>query len=127
MTIAILISVAGRNGFSPVGATLEINMVNIGAGVDDINIDTLTAMGLMDILVERAKVKRLVVGDTSETPRSTMFSGGWSPIFKSVNHRILLNIGNGRVFSDLLKDRVIEGARVSGKTPGAVIRVFQSS
>lgn len=43
VTIAILVSVISGDSLAPGGATLKVDVVNVGASIDDINIDALTA------------------------------------------------------------------------------------
>jgi hypothetical protein len=43
VSVAILVSIVGWDGLAPGGAALEVDVANISAGIDDIDIDTLAA------------------------------------------------------------------------------------
>lgn len=45
VTVAILVGVTRWNGFSPLGATFKVDVVDVGARVNNICIDALTALG----------------------------------------------------------------------------------
>ena len=51
MAVTILVRVTIRNSFSPMGTTLKVNMLDISARVDDVNIDTLTPITLINVPV----------------------------------------------------------------------------
>jgi len=70
VTVAILISIAGRNGLAPFGTTLKVNVVDVGTSVDDVGINTFTTIGRVEVLVEGTEVEGVTVGDTGKTPRS---------------------------------------------------------
>jgi hypothetical protein len=42
MTVAILISIVQWDGLSPLGTALEVDMGNVGTGINDVNVNTLT-------------------------------------------------------------------------------------
>jgi len=65
MSVAILISVALGNGLGPVRSALEVDVLDVGAGVDDIDVDALTTVIRKQVLVEGAEAQRLAVRDTS--------------------------------------------------------------
>jgi hypothetical protein len=44
MSVAVLISVVQRDGLSPRGTALEVNVLNVGAGIDDVYINALAAV-----------------------------------------------------------------------------------
>lgn len=52
VSVAILVLVTLRNGLAPLGAALEVDVVNVGASVDDIDINSLTTIGGVEVLVE---------------------------------------------------------------------------
>lgn len=93
VTVTILINVAGRNSLSPVSTALKINMLNVSAGVDDVDINTLTTVGLMNVFAETSKVERLLVGDTGKTPWSALLGTGGITL-KRVDRGVFLNISN---------------------------------
>ena len=43
MTISVLVDVILRDSLAPGGVTLELNVIDVDAGVDDVNVDTLAA------------------------------------------------------------------------------------
>jgi hypothetical protein len=45
VAIAILVSIARGDSLAPVGAALEVNMLDVGSSVDDIDVNALTAVG----------------------------------------------------------------------------------
>jgi hypothetical protein len=55
VSVSILISVVGWDGFSPMCSALEVNVLGIGSGINDINIDPLTRISGIEILVEVAE------------------------------------------------------------------------
>jgi hypothetical protein len=44
VAVSILISIVDWDGLAPSGTALEVNVLNVGTGVDDIDIDTLTTV-----------------------------------------------------------------------------------
>lgn len=55
VTVGVLINIILRNGSTPARTTLELNMVDVDTGVDDVNVNTLATMGIVFILFERAE------------------------------------------------------------------------
>ena len=68
VAVAVDILVTRGNGSAPRGTALEVDVVDVGASVNDIGIDTLTTLGGVEVLVECAEGKRVAVGDTGKTP-----------------------------------------------------------
>ena len=68
MTVAILVSVSAGDGLAPVGAALKVDVLVVCTGVNDVDIDTLTTIGGIQVLVPRAEAQRVAVGDTGKTP-----------------------------------------------------------
>jgi hypothetical protein len=68
VTVAILVSIAAGDGLAPVGAALEVNMLDVGSGVDDIDVNALTAVGGVEVLVVGAEAQGVAVGDTGKSP-----------------------------------------------------------
>lgn len=64
VTVSILISIALGDSLAPVGATFKVNVRGVGAGIDDVRIDTLTTILGVQVLVEAAEGKAVTVGDT---------------------------------------------------------------
>ena len=76
VSVAILICITLRNGLAPRCATLEVDVVNVGAGVDDVDVNTLTTVLGVEVLVEGAEAQAVAVGDTGETPGSVLLDLG---------------------------------------------------
>ena len=68
VTVAILISIAVGNGLAPVGAALEVDVLVVGSGVDDVDVNTLTTVGRVEVLVPGTEAQRVAVRDTGKTP-----------------------------------------------------------
>ena len=91
VAVSILIRIAGGDGLAPVSTALEVDVFDVRAGVDDVDIDTLTSVGLVNVLVEVAKVQTLLVRDTGETPGSRVLGNG---VIERIHERVFLNVGN---------------------------------
>lgn len=89
VTVAVLISVVGWDSLAPGGTALKVNVSDVGASVNDIDIDTLAAISRVQVLVECAEVERLAVGDTGKTPRSVLLRL-WG--LESVDFLVLLDV-----------------------------------
>jgi len=72
VAIAILVSIARGDSLAPVGAALEVNMLDVGSSVDDIDVNALTAVGGVEVLVVSTEAQGVAVGDTSKSPRSVL-------------------------------------------------------
>lgn len=68
VAVAILIGIALRDSLAPLGAALEVDVVNVRAGVDDVHVNALTTIGGVQVLVEGTEGEAVTVGDTSQTP-----------------------------------------------------------
>jgi hypothetical protein len=55
VTIAILIGIALWDGLAPACATLEVDMLDVGTGINYVDVNTLAAVRRVVVLVERAK------------------------------------------------------------------------
>jgi hypothetical protein len=93
VTITINVVITGGNSVSPMSTIFEVNVLDVGPGVNNIHINTLTSLGLVDVFVECTEVKALPVRETSKAPWGRMFSN-W--LLESENLRVLLDIGNLR-------------------------------
>jgi hypothetical protein len=49
-------------------AALEVDMLNVGSGIDNVHINTLSRISGIKILVVVAERQAISVGNTSETP-----------------------------------------------------------
>ena len=61
VTVAILIGITVRDGFAPVGTAIEVNMLDIGTSVNDVDVNTLTAVGGVEVLVPGTEAQRIAV------------------------------------------------------------------
>jgi hypothetical protein len=68
VAVAILVSIAVGDGLSPLRATLEVDVLGVCAGVDDVDVDALATVGGVEVLVPAAEAQRVAVRDTGETP-----------------------------------------------------------
>lgn len=89
VAIAVLVLVAGRDGLSPLGTTLEVDVLNVGTSVNDVGINTLTTLSGVEVLVEGAEVEGISVRDTSKTPRGLLLSLGRARI---LNNDVVLGL-----------------------------------
>lgn len=67
VTVAVLINVIQRNGLSPGSPTLELLVADVDAGVDDVDINTLTALLVEKVPGEGRESKLLTMAYTSQT------------------------------------------------------------
>jgi hypothetical protein len=61
VSVSVLISIVGGNSLAPVCTALEVDVVDIGSGVNDIDIDTLTRIRGIEVLVEVTEAQALSV------------------------------------------------------------------
>jgi hypothetical protein len=55
VSVAILVLVAAGDSLAPFGAALEVDVVDVGTGVNDVDVDTLTTFAVVQVLVEAAE------------------------------------------------------------------------
>ncbi len=72
VSIAIFVFITLRDCLAPVGAAFEVNVLNVGAGVDDVSINAFAAILSIEVLVEIAEAKSITVRDTGKAPRSVL-------------------------------------------------------
>lgn len=89
VSISILVLVAVGDGGAPGGTALEINVLNVGAGIDDIDVDTFTTISVVEVLVEGAEGEAVTVRDTGEAPWGVLLKG-W--LFLGRHHCVNLRI-----------------------------------
>ena len=70
MSVSISILVTGWDGLAPVCTTLKVDVLGVGSGVDDVDINTLTTVLRVEVLVEGGEGETLSVRDTGKTPWS---------------------------------------------------------
>ena len=63
MTIVIPVGIFGRYGAPPGRTTLEFEMGGIDAGIGDIHVDALAALGIVFVFLERTKIEFGAVTD----------------------------------------------------------------
>ena len=68
VSVSISILVASWDSLPPVGTTLEVDVLGVGSGVNDIDINTLSSVLGVEVLVEGGERETLSVGNTSKTP-----------------------------------------------------------
>jgi len=137
MTIAILISVVGRDSLAPLGATFKVDVVDVDTSVDDIGIDTLAAVSAVKILIECSKVKSLSVRETSKTPGGMLLRVTVALVLSHqvlglegkhrVDKAVSLDVLDIRVIPDLLDDGLMEVASIALEGVANVERVLQPS
>jgi hypothetical protein len=68
VAVAILISIAVGDSLAPLGTTLKVDVLGVCASVDDVNINTLTTVSGVEVLVPGAEAQGVAVRDTGKTP-----------------------------------------------------------
>lgn len=113
MAVAILISVTVGDGLAPVCATLEVDVLVVGTSVNDVNVDTLTAIGRVKVLVPRAETQRVAVRDTGKAPWGVLL--GLIVVTEGVDLGVTLDVVN-------LSDDDVSGSTKAGtKYPNGAI------
>ena len=51
MSVSILISIVSGNGLAPVCSTFEVDVLGVGSGIDNVNIDALSSISGIEVLV----------------------------------------------------------------------------
>jgi hypothetical protein len=121
MAIAILVLVTRGNGLAPVCAALKVDVLDIGAGVNDVDIYTLTTIGSVQVLVVGAKRQARSVRNAGQTPRSILFDLGLVIVrAEGVNNRVLLDELNLEKWSVTLVPRQPRHVQLIAAT-GAVL------
>lgn len=64
MAVTILILITLGDCLAPVGATLEVNVLNVSASVDDVGINTLTTISGIQVFVIGAEREGIAVRDS---------------------------------------------------------------
>lgn len=67
MTVTVVVDIVVRNSRAPERAALELDVVDVDAGVNDVYINTLTTSWVVDVLGERRESKFGTVTDTSQS------------------------------------------------------------
>ena len=69
VTVAVLVDVILGNGLAPGGATLELGVVDVDTGIDDVDVNALAAGRIVLVESESSETEPLAVGDTRKTLR----------------------------------------------------------
>jgi hypothetical protein len=72
MAVTVLIDVVGRDSLAPGCTTLELNVSDVDASIDNIDIDTVTTVRIVNILSEGAESELRSVTDARKTLISTV-------------------------------------------------------
>lgn len=67
VTVVVLINIVLWDGLAPGRTTLELSMVDVDTGVDDVDVDALTTVGGVLVASESTESKPGAVADTCET------------------------------------------------------------
>lgn len=67
VTVAVLIDIILRDGLSPASASLELDVIDVDTGVDDIYVDTFTSALVVDVASECTKAEFVPVTNTGKT------------------------------------------------------------
>ena len=73
MSIPVLVGIIGWDGLSPACSAFEVNVFNVGSRVNNVNVNTLTRVFGVEVLVEVAEGQRVSVRNTSEAPWGVLF------------------------------------------------------
>jgi hypothetical protein len=76
VSVAILIEITIGDSLAPRRTTLEVDVVDVGTGVDDVDVNALATILGVEVLVEGAEAQAVTVGDTGETPGSVLLDLG---------------------------------------------------
>jgi hypothetical protein len=91
VAVAILVSVAVGDGLAPLGTTLKVDVLGVCAGVDDVNVNALTTIGGVEVLVPCAEAQGVAVRDTRETPWGVLLDFGFV-VAECVDLRVALDV-----------------------------------
>ena len=72
MAVTVLIDVVGRDSLAPGCTTLELNVPDVDASIDNIDIDAVTTVRIVNILSEGAESELRSVTDARKTLISTV-------------------------------------------------------
>ena len=76
VSVAVLIEITIGDSLAPRRTTLEVDVVDVGTGVNDVDVNTLATVFGVEVLVEGAEAQAVTVGDTGETPGSVLLDLG---------------------------------------------------
>ena len=125
MAVSVLVNIVLRNGLAPGRAALELDMVDVDTGIDNVNVNALTAFRFVLVESEGSEAESLAVRNTRKTLKATSVqitrpervrgTYPWSKTLgiQGVNNGVLFDISNLRHLSDTLNDGVGETASVA--------------
>jgi len=123
VTVSILIGITLGDGLAPVSTALEVNVLGVGASINNVGIDTLTTLLGIQVLVEVAEGEAFPVRDTGKTPRGVLLN---STIGHSTDLGVLLNVVNIGMTADLLDDILVEVTSISSERSSNLESVLQA-
>ena len=80
VTVPVFVDVILRDGLPPGGTMLELDVVNVDASIDDVDVDTFTAGRVVIIESESAEAEFLTVGDTRKTLEDEVVTNHATPM-----------------------------------------------
>jgi hypothetical protein len=91
VAVAILVSIAVGDRLAPLRAALEVDVLGVCAGVDDVDVDALTTVGGVEVLVPGAEAQGVAVRNAGETPGGVLLDLG-SVAAERVDLRVALDV-----------------------------------
>ena len=67
VAVSVLVNIVLRNGLAPGRATLELDMVNVDAGIDNVDVNALTTFRFVLVESEGSEAESLAVRNTRKT------------------------------------------------------------
>lgn len=113
VAVAVLIDIVARDSLAPMSTALELLVLVVDTGIDDVDINALATFRLVDVLVEVAKPEPVGVRDTSQPPRGPTLSGQVGRGFAdSIDNLIALDKVNLGESTDLVESAIGELASI---------------
>jgi hypothetical protein len=72
VSVSVLVGITLGDSLTPRRTTLEVDVVDVGTSVHDVDINALATVLGVQVLVKGAEAQAVAVGDTGETPRSVL-------------------------------------------------------
>ena len=92
VAVAILVSIAVGDGLSPLRTAFEVDVLGVCARVDDVDVDALTTVSGVEVLVPSAEAQGVAVRDTGETPWGVLLDLGLVIAAERVDLRVALDV-----------------------------------
>ena len=67
VAVSVFVDIVLRDGPAPGGPALELDVVDVDTGIDDVDVNTLTISRVVLVTSESSETKSLTVRDTCET------------------------------------------------------------